>query len=160
MRREAALAMLRPAWALRKRLIAFAIAMLAAVLQGCGDRILTSGLDLDDEFDRVFERGGGCPSTSLLKQFPILDRKYCAAEEFVKAVAKNRHDGRSAKSVSPLERRYVQRACEGALALRGRAGGNGDHLRHAQNTRMGRVRASTAARRALHLGDRGACRER
>jgi hypothetical protein len=76
-------------------LIAFAIAMSAVVLQGCGETILTSGLDLDDEFDRLFRRGGGCPSTSLLKMHPSMDRKYCqrAAEEFVKAVAKNRTMG-------------------------------------------------------------------
>jgi hypothetical protein len=54
-RREAAWAMLRPAWALRKRLITFAIAMSAVVLQGCGEIILTSGLDLDDEFTGSFE---------------------------------------------------------------------------------------------------------
>jgi hypothetical protein len=85
---------------LRKAFIVLAVAVSALTLQGCGEIILTSGLDLDDEFDRAFRRGGGCPSTSLLKQYSFMDRKYChrAANELVKTVTKNREMGVSPKA--------------------------------------------------------------
>jgi hypothetical protein len=98
-RREAVWAMRKPAWALRKRLVALAVAMSALALQAC-QTILRSGLDLDDEFDRVFLMGGGCPPDTLQKMLREkhhleMSRALCnrAAGEFVKMVRKNREIG-------------------------------------------------------------------
>ena len=110
-RREVAWAMRKPAWALRKRLIALAVAMSALALQACAfllpvptQIILRSGLDLDDEFDKVFLMGGGCPPDTLhamlrKKHFEML-RTGCtlAANEFVKVIRKHREIGVPAKT--------------------------------------------------------------
>jgi hypothetical protein len=92
-------------WAIRKRLIALAVAMSAVALQGCAfllgpvpfQRILRSGLDLDDEFDRRFLTGGGCPHDTLVKMYPKLkfSRAGCvlAANELLKVIRKQREAG-------------------------------------------------------------------
>jgi hypothetical protein len=100
--------MRKPAWALRKRLIALAVAMSALTLQACAflfgpiptQTVLRSGLNLDDEFDRVFLSGGGCPPDTLQEMLRKRHgfekaRTGCtlAANEFVKVLRKHREIG-------------------------------------------------------------------
>jgi hypothetical protein len=77
--------------------------MSALALQACAlllpvphQKILRSGLNLEDEFDRVFLMGGGCPPDSLQKTLKVkMTRVLCdrAADEFVKVVRKHREMG-------------------------------------------------------------------
>jgi hypothetical protein len=86
--------------ALRQAFVALAVAMSAVTLQGCFflpipyQRVLTSGLDTEDEFDMKFRAAGVvCPyHMTASSWYPVRNCRLIAVE-FVKLLRKNRENG-------------------------------------------------------------------